>query len=119
MSRDLGDRGEAWAVRRLEQLGYRIVERNYRCPLGEIDCVAVHRGAVVFLEVKARATTAYGDPLEAVDRRKRRKLTRLARYYVAEKNLHGAALRFDVVAVRVEDGAPRVDVIENAFDAVD
>ncbi len=119
MSRELGGRGEAWAVRRLEQLGYRIVERNYRCPLGEIDCVAVHRGTVVFLEVKARATAAYGDPLEAVDRRKRRKLTRLAQYYVAEKNLHGAPLRFDVVAVRVDGGEPRVDVIENAFDAAE
>lgn len=117
MSRGLGERGEALAEEHLRRLGYRIVERNYRCRLGEIDCIAVQDSTLVFLEVKARRTTDYGGPLEAVDRRKRRKLTLLARYYVAQKGLEDTPRRFDVVGVWFTPGGPRVDVIANAFDA--
>jgi len=119
MTRDLGDRGEELAVRHLRSLGYRIVERNYRCRLGEIDCVAVHGRTLVFLEVKARRTDEFGGPLEAVDARKRRRMTRLARYYAQQKNLVDVAQRFDVVAVWFEGGRPRVELYASAFEAED
>jgi putative endonuclease len=117
MTRELGERGESLAETHLRKLGYRIVERNYRCPLGEIDRIAVHGRTLVFLEVKARRTADYGGPLEAVDRRKRRKLTRLAQYYVAEKGLHDTPRRFDVVGVWFTGGGPQVEVLTNAFEA--
>ena len=113
----LGAAGEEAAARRIEALGYRILERNYRCPLGEIDCVAVKDRTLVFLEVKARQSIDYGGPLEAVDRRKRRKMTRLAQYYAIAKGLTEVPQRFDVVAVWFEEGKARVEVYENAFDA--
>ncbi len=103
----------------LRRRGYRILERNYRCPLGEIDCVALHGRTLVFLEVKTRAGQAYGAPHEAVDRRKRRKLTRLAQYFAKERRLEGAPMRFDVVAVRWDGPCPTVEVFENAFEAVE
>lgn len=118
MTKRLGDLGEELAVRHLRSLGYRVVERNYRCPLGEIDCVAVQGKTLVFLEVKARRSDEFGGPLEAVDRRKRRRMTRLARYYALERRLTDVAQRFDVVAVWFEEGGvPRVEVIPNAFEA--
>jgi putative endonuclease len=117
VTRDLGERGEALAERHLKRLGYRILERNYRCSLGEIDRIAVHGNTLVFLEVKARRTHDFGGPLEAVDRRKRRKLTRLAQYYVAQEGLHDTPQRFDVVGVWFSAAEPRVEVIANAFEA--
>ena len=117
--RSLGALGEDLAVEHLRRRGYRIVERNYRCRLGEIDCVAIHGRTLVFLEVKTRASDAFGGPLEAVDARKRRRLTRLAQYYVREKGVEGVAQRFDVVAVWMEGGRPRVEVYENAFEALE
>lgn len=113
----LGARGEALAEVHLKRLGYRIVERNYRCPLGEVDRIAVQGKTLVFLEVKARRTPDFGGPLEAVDRRKRRKLTRLAQYYVAQKGLYDTPLRFDVVGVYYGGVEPRVEVLANAFEA--
>lgn len=119
MSKSLGAFGEELAAGHLRRLGYRIVERNYRCALGEIDCVAVKGGTLVFLEVKTRRSEDFGGPLEAVDRRKRRKMTQLARYYAREKGLLGVPQRFDVVGIWVEMGGPRVEVIENAFEAAE
>ena len=116
-TKPLGDAGEDLAIRHLQGLGYRILDRNYRCKVGEIDCVAVKDRTLVFLEVKSRTTAEYGGPLEAVDRRKRRKMTRLARMYALENSLHDVPQRFDVVAVWFEGGRARVEVYENAFDA--
>lgn len=117
MRKRLGDLGEETAARHLRAAGYRIVERNYRCHLGEIDCVAVKNDVLVFLEVKSRTSGQYGGPLEAVDSRKRRRMTRLARYYAMQKGVHDALQRFDVVAVWFEGGEPRVEIYENAFEA--
>ncbi|MBI5017411.1 MAG: YraN family protein [Deltaproteobacteria bacterium] len=115
--RPLGAAGEEIAARLLASLGYRILDRNFRCPLGELDVVAIKDRTLVFLEVKARTSDDFGGPLEAVDRRKRRKLTRLAQYYAKLKGLVDAPQRFDVVAVWFEGGRPRAEVYENAFDA--
>jgi putative endonuclease len=117
VTKRLGDLGEELAVRHLRSLGYRVVARNYRCRLGELDCVAVQGRTLVFLEVKARRSDDFGGPLEAVDRRKRRRMTRLARYYTLQHNLGDVAQRFDVVAVWFEGGKPRVEVYPNAFEA--
>jgi putative endonuclease len=112
----VGKRGEELAVRHLEAAGYRIVERNYRCLLGEIDVVAKDGECLVFVEVKSRRGSGSGDPQEAVGARKQEKISRIAQYYLKEKRLGSIRARFDVVAVRILPGENRIKVIRNAFE---
>lgn len=97
----VGRYGEDVAVRHLERAGMQIVERNWRCDLGEIDVVARDDGALVICEVKARRGLDYGTPLEAVTVRKLARLRRLATRWVAESAEHPASVRIDVVSVLV------------------
>jgi putative endonuclease len=115
----LGAAGEQAAERFLRRRRYVILARNYRCKAGEIDLVALHRGAVVFVEVKTRTRAGFGGPLEAVDKRKQRQVVRAARYFVAQHRLHDREARFDVVGVWREDGCIQCDVVEDAFEVGD
>src|SRR6266478_949290 len=90
----VGGSGERAAARFLRRQGYSIIARNYRCPAGEIDLVALDNGTVVFIEVKTRRGPAYGDPLEAVDSRKQRQIARVAMQFVSAHRLHDRAVRF-------------------------
>jgi putative endonuclease len=114
----LGGRGEAAAAEYLRKRGYRLLAQNFRVKLGEIDLVALDRGCVCFVEVKTRRT--YDAPQEAVSRIKQRKLTRLAQAYLQKHYGHcDVRCRFDVLAIEeTEDGAVRIELFENAFDAV-
>jgi putative endonuclease len=113
---ETGKRGEEIAASYLKKEGYRIRERNYRCPVGEIDIIALDGDEVVFVEVKSRKSDDFGEPEAAVDARKQMKLSRIALNYINEHNLNDRNARFDVVAVRFSDGADRVRLIRNAFD---
>jgi putative endonuclease len=93
----LGARGEQAAAELLERLGYEILERNWRSRLGEIDLVARDGDTVVFVEVKLRVDIY--DPLEAVDARKRRKLSQLAFDFLVHHGMLAAPARFDVIGV--------------------
>jgi len=112
-----GLEGEQLAVRHLRRLGYRIICRNYRSPLGEIDIIARHRGVLVFVEVKSRSTETFGSPKLAVTPAKQRKLSQVAWHYLQQHNLTEASARFDVVTVSRMQGSPHLEVIENAFDS--
>ena len=113
-----GAHGEAVASAALARRGYRIVERNYRSRWGELDVVAYDGDTLVFVEVKARRGAQFGDPAFAVDRRKQRRLVRLAQQYLSRRRLGEPLCRFDIVVVdERSEGPPRVDVITNAFDA--
>jgi len=115
-----GQASEARAEQFLRQKGYRILERNLRTSLGELDLVAEDAGVLVFVEVKARTTDAFGGALLAVDRRKQAKLIRLASQYLAERHLTERACRFDVVLVQGDADSPlQIEHIENAFDVSD
>ena len=104
----LGRNGEAIAARHLVRSGLTIVERNWRCPQGEIDLVARDRDDLVFVEVKTRSSVAYGHPLEAITPRKLARLRRLAgAWCLAHPEEHGN-VRIDAVAVV----APREGQIE-------
>ncbi|MGI9859773.1 YraN family protein [Moorella naiadis] len=109
--------GEAAATAYLEQKGYRIVERNYRCPLGELDIIALDGREMVFLEVRTRSSTAFGTPQESVDARKQLRLRRLAAYYLIARGLAGQACRFDVVAVMLDgrEQVASIEIIKGAF----
>ncbi len=121
MSRDtsgrrLGALGEERAEAFLRERGYRIRERNYRCPLGEIDIVAEEGDTIVFVEVKTRKGLAFGWPKEAVGRRKMRKLSQVASFYLKEKGLLERKARFDVVSIILSPEGEDIEILPNAFD---
>ncbi len=106
----LGLYGERVAVAHLLDAGLSILERNWRCELGEIDIVARDGDALVICEVKTRSSTAFGDPLEGVTARKAARLRRLGARWLAERDVHPTEVRIDLVGVlRSERGAARVE----------
>lgn len=111
----VGIEGEAVARRFLEGLGFRILEENFACPLGEIDLIAQDGEVLVFVEVKARRSTRFGGPAEAVHARKQRQIVRVAEAYMRERRLR-VPCRVDVVAVSFppQGSEPRVELIRNA-----
>jgi len=117
--RELGRLGEEAAVRALRAGGYVIVARNIRLRRGELDVVAEEAGTVVFIEVKARRSDAYGTPAEAVTVRKQRALRHLAAIYLARRGWTGRACRFDVIEVWLDsEGRPvREEILRDAFQA--
>jgi len=114
-----GRRGEAIAADYLKKHGYEILEKNFRCPLGEIDIIARDGQDLVFLEVKTRKSERLGYPEEAVDAKKQKKISRLASFYLQMKNLNISRARFDVVAVTLSEASGEVKLIKNAFDFAD
>lgn len=104
---------EAEAAAFLEAKGYRILERNFRCRLGEIDLIAALNEVLVFVEVKYRADENGGGPLAAVDRKKQQRISRVALYYLQSHcGSVDVACRFDVIGMT--PGGIRH--IESAFD---
>ncbi|MGB5217816.1 MAG: YraN family protein [Smithella sp.] len=113
-----GKKGEMIAADYLKKNGYDILEINFRCPLGEIDIIARDKEDLVFLEVKTRRSDDLGYPEEAVDRKKQKKISRLADYYLQTKKLINTPARFDVVAVTMSESSIEVKLIKNAFDFI-
>jgi putative endonuclease len=112
----LGRWGEDEAVRFLRRNGLKILQRNYRAPVGEIDIVARHRKQLVFVEVKTRRTTYYGTPQEAVSERKQRQIIRAAQWYISEHPVDKLQPRFDVIAVMPGlRNQARIEHVPNAF----
>ncbi len=99
----LGRRGEELAAGYLESLGMRIVDRNWRCPEGEIDIVALDGDALVIAEVKTRTSLAFGHPFEAIGTEKLARLHRLASAWCRDHELRMSLRRVDVIAV-LDDG---------------
>lgn len=117
MSKTSGDQGEARAARYLQERGYRILDRQWRCRFGELDIVCRSpEGYLCFVEVKRRGPGSIGLPRESVDGRKRARLRRAANLYLG---VHGLDVpsRFDVAEVYEEPGgALRVEYLESAFE---
>jgi len=112
----LGILGENIACAELEQRGYAILERRYRTRYGEIDIVARDGDCTVFVEVKTRDGSDFGDGAEAVTPWKQRRIAKMAVDFLARHRLHDRPCRFDVVAVDVSGGTTRVDIYTHAFD---
>lgn len=114
-NRQIGAFGEATIARYLESRGHDIIERNWRIKEGEIDIIACSTdGLLHFVEVKTRSSLAFGDPLEAIDRNKARRLQRLALAWLATHHQLGADFSIDVAAVLLAaDGSHTIDFREN------
>jgi putative endonuclease len=112
-------RSERAAACFLARLGYRVVARNYACPLGELDLVALDGPCVVFVEVRSTGGDDAERPALSVDAPKQRRLTDLALHFLRQRSLLGRAARFDVLAVHWPEAAlePHVVHYPNAFQA--
>ncbi len=116
----LGESGEGAAFEFLKKEGYRILERNYTTPLGEIDIIAQDRDCLVFVEVKSLSDTSYILPQEMLNKRKQEQIIRVALSYLKAKGLRDADCRFDCVAVVFSPGRePEIELIKDAFQSDD
>ena len=112
-----GQAGESAAEEYLRRKGYRILARNLRSSLGELDLVAEDDQVLVFVEVKARRTNAFGGAIHAVHHRKQEKLIQLAAQYLARHHIKNRLCRFDVVLLQgLNAAAPQIEHIQNAFE---
>jgi putative endonuclease len=115
-----GHRSERAAARFLKRLGYRIIARNYTCPLGELDLVAVDGACVVFVEVRSTESADSERAALSVDTDKQKRLTRLALHFIQRHRLRDHMARFDILAVSwpTNQREPRCQHYVNAFEAL-
>jgi putative endonuclease len=106
-----GASAETIAVRFLERRGYRIVERNFKTKLGELDIVARDGSVLCFIEVRSRSDDHFGNAAESVNHVKRGKVTKMARIYLGQRRPAFDEARFDVVALTGD----RIDLIRDAW----
>ena len=110
-----GLQGERVAERWLMSRGWKVLQRRYRSGHRDIDLIAQRDALVAFVEVKARMGTDFGDPVEAVDWRKRNQLVRSAFTWIDRHGRAGEVYRFDVIGVLVSGDRVRIRHVENAF----
>jgi putative endonuclease len=110
-----GKAGEELAAKYLEQQGFTIRERNYRFERGEIDLIAEDGDELVFVEVKARSSTAFGAPEDAVTEEKQEQVRAVAEGYLFERDIDNRACRFDVIAIEFKNNKADIRHIRNAF----
>jgi putative endonuclease len=112
-----GRRGEDLAADHLLRTGWRIVARNWRCRHGEIDFVCQNGDTLVFVEVKTRIASPQADPAGAVTATKRGRIVKAASAFLTSRDAWDSPCRFDVVTILETPDGPRVEHIENAFEA--
>jgi len=111
-----GEKGESIAVRYLKKKGYKILEKNYRTKLGEIDIIAKDKDTLVFVEVKSRRSWQFGNPKAAVTPAKQRKISKVALYYLKTNDRSNAKARFDVVTITATRDKSQIEMVKNAFE---
>lgn len=116
-NKDIGSLGEDISETYLKNLGYRILEKNFRCKCGEIDLIARHKDYICFVEVKTRYGTNFGIPAESVIFSKQHKIHKTAQVYILLKNINDSNFRFDVMEVLLshENNGFSVNHIQDAF----
>lgn len=114
----VGSVGEKIAAQYLSKKGYKILEKNFKCKIGEIDLIALYKNQIVFVEVKTRTSVNFGLPSEAVDFHKQQKIVKIAQVYIASSNFKQYQPRFDVIEVYLNPEKltlEKVNHILNAF----
>ncbi len=108
--------GEDLAAFHLKSNNYSILERNYSNKLGEIDIIASFQDELIFIEVKTRTNTKFGDPAEAVTITKQKQVIKVAQQYIAKHDFYDKCIRFDVIAILIiTDQEPQLNHIQYAF----
>lgn len=115
-TKNLGNAGENFAASYLEQLGYKILAKNFRVRSAEIDIVAEIDGVIVFVEVKTRSNINHGLPIEAVNFRKQKKIIEAASVFLQDENYFEKPCRFDVIEIYSDGVKFSARQIENAFE---
>lgn len=109
---EIGRLGENLAVKYLEGLNYKILERNFECRQGEIDIIAKDNLELVFIEVKTRTSLKYGTPAEAVNSFKQKHLIRAVEYYLYSRHLEEEFVRLDIIEVYMSKNKYRLSHIK-------
>lgn len=107
---EFGKIGEEKAVEFLKNNGYKIIERNYRTKIGEIDIIAKHKREIVFIEVKTRSSDDFGIPEESVNERKLKRIEKIAEIYLKRKKIN-LPYRFEVLSILKEDENFKIEII--------
>jgi putative endonuclease len=113
---ELGKLGEDLAFKKIKQIGYKKIIRNYSCSLGEIDMIAMDGATLVFIEIKTRKNRSTAYAKEAITERKKKQISKVALAYINKNECHGIPARFDVVAISLKDDKTKIEVIKNAFE---
>ncbi len=117
--REIGDQHEAFAAKVISEAGFKLVERNYLCKLGEIDIIAKNQKQLVFIEVRYRKSELFGGALQSINLKKRRRICLAANHYLQTHKLtNKVACRFDVFAITGNLKQLSYQWIEAAFEAV-
>ena len=112
-TREIGMAHEQRVADWMRQHGFIVLEQNFRCSFGEIDLIAKKDGYLIFVEVKYRSNEQFGAPCEAIDWRKRQRISNAAVFYLKRcGHSMGYPCRFDVAEVSLHN----IHVVENAFD---
>lgn len=113
----IGDYGEDCATKYLISNGYEILERNYKCPLGEIDIICFKDNILSFVEVKSRFNFSYGLPREAVNFKKKQKIKAISSWYIMNSKIEDVNIEYDIVEVYLDDNNVeyKIEFIRNAF----
>lgn len=109
-----GTLAENIAKDKLISTGYKILETNYKCKLGEIDIIALHENQLVFIEVRSRKDSNFGMPQETVNFKKQQKLKKAALFYLKITNKLDSSCRFDVVSILYKTKV-KIKIIKDAF----
>ena len=116
----IGALGEEAAVKAIKKQGYKIIERNYRTKMGEIDIIAKDGDYTCFIEVRLRKNNDFGSPADTIDINKQRKIIRTAQYYAVTKKIYDTPMRFDAVLINADAKGGKLtniktEIIKNAF----
>ena len=114
---EFGELGERIAARYLEKSGWKILARRYRSGRRDIDLIAQQNELIAFVEVKARATDDFGDPVEAVNQRKQKEITKSAQQWIDRHGRAGESYRFDVLGVLLKERRVFIRHVPGAFKA--
>ena len=110
--RKTGIIGEKVACDYLKNKGYTIIERNFRCKMGEIDIIAWKNNEIIFIEVKTRSSNLFGEPIEAVNKPKQKHLINTVKYYIYLNQLENEFIRLDVIEVYLKEKSYKINHIK-------
>ncbi|OGH38735.1 MAG: YraN family protein [Candidatus Levybacteria bacterium RIFCSPLOWO2_01_FULL_36_10] len=109
----IGKKGESLAVKYLENLGYKIIKKNFRCKMGEIDIIAQDRDFLIFVEVKTRSNLLWGNPAESIGTKKLSSIIKTLQFYLLINNKSDKSVRVDAIEIYTSNNESKINHIKN------